>query len=66
MPLCTCGDADDEHGGDEKFPGSTACIFNDPNTAKEADREVCECVAFEAAPDDDGDHNFDIGPTDGD
>lgn len=47
MSICTCGDADDEHGGDLKFPGSTACIFNDPAVAKEADREVCECVAFE-------------------
>lgn len=31
---CTCGHAEEEHGGDPKYPGSTACI-------------ECECIAFE-------------------
>lgn len=33
---CTCGCAEEEHGHDLEFPGSTACTNCD------------ECVAFEA------------------
>ena len=40
MRTCTCGDAEDEHGGDLVYPGSTAC-----NAVH--DGEECECVAFE-------------------
>lgn len=35
MKTCVCGDVEDEHGQDPKYPGSTAC-------------NVCEdCIAFE-------------------
>lgn len=40
LTACTCGHAIEEHGHDRKYPGSTACT-------------ECECVAFEAAEDDD-------------
>jgi hypothetical protein len=34
---CTCGHVKDEHGGDEEYPGSTACNVDE-----------CDCTAFEA------------------
>lgn len=40
--ICTCGHADDDHGHDPKFPGSTACNDDD-----------CDCLAFEKDHDDD-------------
>jgi hypothetical protein len=39
-PTCTCGDVEDEHGGDPEHPGSTACNV-----------DGCDCIAFEAAED---------------
>jgi len=33
---CTCGHTGEEHGGDPKYPGSTACSIDD-----------CDCIAFE-------------------
>jgi hypothetical protein len=33
---CVCGHAEEEHGGDPEYPGSTAC--------QEAD---CDCVCYE-------------------
>jgi hypothetical protein len=36
MNPCTCGHAPEEHGGDPKYPGSTACSVDD-----------CECIAYE-------------------
>lgn len=38
---CVCGHAIEEHGGDPKFPGSTACV-------------ECDCIAYEA---DDSEHD---------
>lgn len=35
---CNCGHVADEHGGDSKHPGSTACAV-----------EGCDCIAFEEA-----------------
>lgn len=35
---CTCGHAEEEHGHDPKYPGSTACQV-----------EECDCIAFEGA-----------------
>lgn len=35
---CQCGHAIEEHGGDPKHPGSTACT-------------ECDCIAFEPAED---------------
>lgn len=32
---CMCGHAIEEHGGDPKYPGSTACT-------------ECDCIAYEA------------------
>jgi len=37
---CTCGHAPEEHGGDPKYPGSTACT-------------ECDCIAYEQGEDDD-------------
>lgn len=34
--LCVCGHAEDEHGGDEDYPGSYAC-----------DIEGCECIHYD-------------------
>lgn len=39
---CTCGHAEEEHGGDPEFPGSTACQDED-----------CNCIAFEEFEEDD-------------
>jgi hypothetical protein len=39
--VCTCGHALDEHGGDLKYPGSTAC-HGEGN-----DGEDCDCSAYE-------------------
>lgn len=36
---CSCGDTEEEHGGDKEFPGATACRI-----------EGCDCVAFEYDP----------------
>ena len=37
MRNCHCGHLEeDEHGGDEEFPGSTACNI-----------EECECICFD-------------------
>jgi hypothetical protein len=33
---CTCGHLRHEHGGDVKYPGSTACQIED-----------CDCTSFE-------------------
>jgi hypothetical protein len=37
---CTCGHSHEEHGGDPKYPGSTAC-------------DECDCVAYECSEDHD-------------
>lgn len=42
MATCTCGHADDEHGGDPIFPGSTACNV-----------EGCDCIAYEEGDEED-------------
>ena len=34
---CCCGHSVEEHGGNEKYPGSTACYAKD-----------CDCVAYDA------------------
>lgn len=34
--VCTCGHVYDEHGGDEHYPGSTACNVDD-----------CDCICFD-------------------
>lgn len=34
--VCVCGDVADEHGGNPKYPGSTACKI-----------KKCGCIAFE-------------------
>jgi hypothetical protein len=34
---CVCGHAEEEHGYDPKYPGSTACQVED-----------CDCIAYEA------------------
>lgn len=34
---CMCGHAEEEHGADPDYPGSTACTVED-----------CECVAYDA------------------
>ena len=39
---CHCGHAEDEHGLDDEFPGSTACAEDD-----------CDCIAFESDGEDD-------------
>lgn len=36
-PRCCCGHASDEHGGDDEFPGSSACGVTG-----------CDCIAYEA------------------
>ena len=41
METCTCGHPADEHGGDPKYPGSTACGV-----------EGCSCIAFEEKAED--------------
>lgn len=49
--VCVCGHALDQHGGDPKYPGSTACtgevLSSDGNTD-----EPCDCIAYEADEDD--------------
>lgn len=40
---CTCGHSQEEHGHDPKYPGSTAC----------QECEDPECIAYEAAEDED-------------
>lgn len=40
MNICTCGHAHDEHGGDEEYPGSTACTV-----------PGCDCIAYEEGDD---------------
>lgn len=42
MDVCTCGHAIDEHGGDKKYPGSTAC-----HGITAPDDEFCDCIAYE-------------------
>lgn len=37
---CTCGHAIEEHGRDPEYPASTAC-------------SRCDCIAYDAQPDDD-------------
>jgi hypothetical protein len=44
MKECMCGHVQDEHGGDEKYPGSTACTVSG-----------CDCIAYEECREDDGD-----------
>jgi hypothetical protein len=39
-PVCACGHVANEHGGDPKYPGSTACAV-----------EGCDCIAFEEQED---------------
>jgi hypothetical protein len=46
--LCVCGHTLDEHRHDPKFPGSTSCAEDD-----------CDCIAFEAAEDDEWDGDED-------
>jgi len=41
---CTCGHVADEHGGDQKHPGSTACAV-----------EGCDCICFDEAEQDEED-----------
>ena len=43
MTACTCGHAPEEHGGDPKYPGSSAC-----------QAEGCDCIAFEEIDLDEG------------
>lgn len=38
--ICQCGHAEDDHGHDSEFIGSTACR-----------EEGCECIAFDHDPD---------------
>lgn len=33
---CICGHAEEEHGHDKKYPGSTACT-----------EDGCKCIAYE-------------------
>lgn len=40
MACISCGHAEEEHGGDPKYPGSTGC-------------QVCKCDIYEAEEDDD-------------
>lgn len=46
MKACTCGHAQEEHGHDPQYPGSTSC-------------QECGCIAYEAGEDieDDEDDN---------
>lgn len=37
---CTCGHAPEEHGGDTKHPGSTACV-------------KCHCIAYDEEAEED-------------
>ena len=39
---CACGHSPEEHGHDYEYPGSTECFVDD-----------CECIAYEADPQDD-------------
>lgn len=39
---CACGHGAIDHGGNDEFPGSSACNVDD-----------CECVCFDGAGDDD-------------
>jgi hypothetical protein len=41
---CVCGHAEEEHGHDPKYPGSTSCQEDD-----------CECAAYEYDSSDDDD-----------
>lgn len=41
---CYCGHVEDEHGGDPKYPGSTACTI-----------KGCPCCCYEEEEDEDGD-----------
>lgn len=46
MDVCTCGHAEDEHGGDPAYPGNTSCtgLLHD----EEIDQDVpCDCIAYE-------------------
>ncbi len=36
IEVCHCGHVDEEHGGNDEFPGSTECGADD-----------CDCVCFE-------------------
>lgn len=41
--VCVCGHAEEEHGNDPKYPGSTACnAGTEPGQLPE-----CDCCAFE-------------------
>jgi hypothetical protein len=61
MNACTCGHAPEEHGGDPKHPGSTACQI-----------EGCDCIAYDEEEGDGwedeqathgyGDDEFPFGP----
>lgn len=43
---CYCGHVEDEHGGDPKYPGSTACAV-----------ENCDCIGFDHDEEADEDEN---------
>lgn len=47
--VCTCGHAEDEHGGDEEFPGSTACagMTQDNDDSGDAILVPCDCICYE-------------------
>lgn len=46
---CTCGHAEEEHGDDPEFPGSTACREDLGLTGD----DPCPCLAFEDDGEDD-------------
>lgn len=46
---CACGHSQEEHGGDDDFPGSTMCVFN-PEHSDHDNRtpgKDCDCLAYE-------------------
>ncbi len=46
---CHCGHAEEEHGDDPEYPGSSAC------NAQDSDGDDCGCIAFEENEDEEED-----------
>ena len=46
MDVCVCGHVLDQHGGDKKYPGSTACHGMYHEEGME-DAVPCECICYE-------------------
>ena len=48
---CACGHSEEEHGGEDEFPGATMCLFNPDHESydHQSTDPDCPCEAYERA-----------------